>query len=196
MSTVPNRRDDRAEPLDLSPPTGAGSAGRLLGRRSMLLGGTAAVLLAVTACTPTTPATRRTVTVTTGAPPPPDPMGGLVAVTRLHTLRLAGAMAALTKDKTHLPVVTALHADRQAHLTGLISEWKRTNPTDAGQAAAQSAQPISVGTDATAIYGALRSDAAAGQQQFTDAMLTESRYRAALFGSIAACLASHRTVLS
>ena len=187
-------RPDALRPVE-SPRSGfATSGGRPIGRRALLAGGAGAVALLAGACTQTT-GTRRTVIVTTGAPPPPDPMGGLVAVTRLHTFRLAGAMAALAKDKTRLPVVTAVHADRESHLTALLAEWKRTNPTDAARAAAVPAQTVDVGTNATAIYGALSSDAANAQQQFTDALLYESRYRAALFASIVACLVTHQTVL-
>jgi hypothetical protein len=47
-----------------------------------------------------------------------------------------------------------------------------------------------------AIISAVRGDAATAQVQFTDAISSASRYRAAMFGSIAAALASHRAVLA
>ena len=47
-----------------------------------------------------------------------------------------------------------------------------------------------------AIISAVRGDAATAQVQFTDAVSNASRYRAAMFGSIAASLASHRAVLA
>ena len=42
----------------------------------------------------------------------------------------------------------------------------------------------------------MRGDAATAQVQFTDAISSASRYRAALYGSIAAALATHRAVLA
>ena len=46
------------------------------------------------------------------------------------------------------------------------------------------------------IISAVRGDAATAQVQFTDAISSATRYRAALYGSIAASLASHRAVLA
>jgi hypothetical protein len=43
---------------------------------------------------------------------------------------------------------------------------------------------------------AVRGDAATAQVQFTDAISTASRYRATMYGTIAASLASHRAVLA
>jgi hypothetical protein len=126
-----------------------------------------------------------------------DPINGLIATTRLHLLRLEAAIAA---DPTDAPRLTPLLDDRRAQLAALEAEFARTNPVASGAAAASSAPPaagtVTMPDTPEAIISAVRGDAATAQVQFTDALSVASRYRAALFGSIAASLASHRAVLA
>jgi hypothetical protein len=130
-----------------------------------------------------------------------DPINGLIATTRLHLLRLDAAIAA---DPTDAPRLTPLRDDRQAQLTALEAEYARVNPasTDTAGAtgtpagAAPTAGSVALPDSPEAIISAVRGDAATAQVQFTDATSSASRYRAALFGSIAAALASHRAVLA
>ena len=129
-----------------------------------------------------------------------DPINGLIATTRLHLLRLDAAIAADQADAARL---TPLRDDRQAQLTALEAEFARVNPSPSASATA-AVSPDSTSPSATivmpdtpeAIISAVRGDAATAQVQFTDAVSSASRYRAAMFGSIAAALASHRAVLA
>jgi len=127
-----------------------------------------------------------------------DPINGLIATTRLHLLRLDAAIAADQADAARL---TPLRDDRQAHLTALEAEFARVNPAAVSSSAAAPAStpagaPIVMPDTPEAIISAVRGDAATAQVQFTDAVSSASRYRAAMFGSIAAALASHRAVLA
>ena len=126
-----------------------------------------------------------------------DPINGLIATTRLHLLRLDAAIAA---DPTDAPRLTPLRDDRQAQLTALEAEFARVNPVASGTSVASSAPPaagaVTMPDTPEAIISAVRGDAATAQVQFTDAVSNASRYRAAMFGSIAASLASHRAVLA
>ena len=126
-----------------------------------------------------------------------DPINGLIATTRLHLLRLDAAIAADQADAARL---TPLRDDRQAQLTALEAEFARVNPTAASVAATPTAAPpaatIVMPDSPEEIISAVRGDAATAQVQFTDAVASASRYRAAMFGSIAAALASHRAVLA
>ncbi len=128
-----------------------------------------------------------------------DPINGLIATTRLHLLRLDAAIAA---DPTDAPRLTPLRDDRQAQLSALEAELARVNPASTdptGTATPSSAAPtgaVALPDSPEAIISAVRGDAATAQVQFTDATSSASRYRAALFGSIAAALASHRAVLA
>ncbi len=129
-----------------------------------------------------------------------DPISGLIATTRLHILRLDAAIAA---DQGDAGKLTPLRADRQAHLDALTAEYARTNPNDpnataAGTsgASAPASGAVTLPSSPEAIVSAVRGDAATAQVQFTDAISTASRYRAAMYGTIAASLASHRAVLA
>jgi len=127
-----------------------------------------------------------------------DPINGLIATTRLHLLRLNAAIAA---DATDAPRLTPLRDNRQEQLSALEAEYARVNPTDPAATAVSSAAALPTGSvtlpDAPEeIVSAVRGDAATAQVQFTDALSSASRYRAALYGSIAASLASHRAVLA
>ena len=126
-----------------------------------------------------------------------DPINGLIATTRLHLLRLYAAIAADQADAARL---TPLRDDRQAQLTALEAEFARVNPSPSASATAAASTPagaaIVMPDTPEAIISAVRGDAATAQVQFTDAVSSASRYRAAMFGSIAAALASHRAVLA
>jgi hypothetical protein len=135
------------------------------------------------------------------APAVSDPITGLIATTRLHVLRLEAAIAAFPDQA---PLLTPLRDDRAAQLAGLEAEYARVNPlaTGASPAAAPTAPTvpasgqIAVPPSPEAAISSIRGDAATAQVQFTDAVANASRYRAALYGSIAATLASHRAILA
>ena len=165
-------------------------------RRVVFAGAGSVAALATAACKPFSTTTRITQTVTAAPAPQTDPMLTLIAVTRLHIVRLTNAMAA---DRSLVARLTPLRADRKAHLAALIDDLARTSPQ---AAAAEKAKPVADKTlsvpkgGAAALLAGMRSDAAVAQEAFTDAMAQASRYRAALFASIAACLATHRTALT
>ncbi len=135
-----------------------------------------------------------TVTLNPGAL---DPINGLIATTRLHLIRLNAAIAA---DKADAARLTPLRDDRQAQLTALEKEYARVNPSASGApnsgAAAPTTGAVTLPENPEEIISAVRGDAATAQVQFTDAISAATRYRAALYGSIAASLASHRAVLA
>jgi hypothetical protein len=169
--------------------------GTPISRRSLLVGAGALALLTGCSYFGTDEPPAPTVVSTPAAL---DPINGLIATTRLHLLRLDAAIAA---DQTDAARLTALRADRQAHLTALEAEFARANPAAAsGSATAAASAPatasIVMPDTPEAIISAVRGDAATAQVQFTDAISSASRYRAAMFGSIAAALASHRAVLA
>lgn len=194
---------DRVQPADSNAsaaPTAGSSAlvgparDGALGRRALLAGAGGSALLLTAGCNPFSQTiTTRTVTAT--APPPSDPMDGLIATTRLHLLRVRAAVAT---DKTDAARLTGLQKDRQAHLDALIAEQNRTLPRSTGPGASAplpTAGAIGLPNDVKLILGVIRTDAADAQQKFIDSIGLVSRYRAALFASIAACLATHRVVL-
>jgi len=174
--------------------------GAPISRRTLLFGVgglSAAALLSATGCgyfgsdEPPAPSVVAT-------PAALDPINGLIATTNLHLLRLDAAIAA---DPTDAPRLTPLRDDRRTQLTALEAEFARRNPSGVGTvtssaAAAPPAGTITMPDTPEAIISAVRGDAATAQVQFTDATSSASRYRAALFGSIAAALASHRAVLA
>ena len=178
----------------------ANAPGAPISRRTLLFGVgglSAAALLSATGCgyfgSDEPPAPSVVVT-----PAALDPINGLIATTNLHLLRLDAAIAA---DPTDAPRLTPLRDDRQAQLTALEAEFARMNPSGAAAATspavtAPPAATITMPDTPEAIISAVRGDAATAQVQFTDATSSASRYRAALFGSIAAALASHRAVLA
>jgi len=167
----------------------------VLARRTLVMGAGTAALLATAGCNPfatTAPITR---TVTAAPPAVADPIAILIATTRLHMVRLTNAVAA---DKALAARLTPIRNDRLAHLTALIDELARTSPRGAaGEKAKPTADPaIQVPSGGVVqVLAGMRTDAAQAQGMFTDAFGLASRYRAALFGSIAACLASHREAL-
>ena len=127
-----------------------------------------------------------------------DPINGLIATTRLHLLRLDAAIAA---DQADAPRLTPLRDDRYAHLDGAGGgvpagepgglRHGRADATAAPTSAASAPPPqIELPDTPEEIVSSVRGDAATAQVQFTDAISSASRYRAALYGSIAAALAT------
>ncbi len=144
-----------------------------------------------------TPTTR---TVIQEAPPPVDPIVTLIATTRLHLARIDAALAAIAADAAGVAKLTPIRADRAAHLAALVTEQARTSNPDGSVSASASgaaAGPpqIEMPADATAAIAAIRVDAENAQVQFTDGVAATAKYRSAIFASISACLASHRSVL-
>lgn len=181
----------------------ATASGQPISRRALLLGAGsigAVTLLSAAGCSyfgtdePAAPTVELT-------PASLDPINGLIATTRLHLLRLNAAIGADAADAARL---TPLRDDRQAQLTALEAEYTRMHPSDPAATGLASATATAAPTSAAvplpdspeAIISSVRGDAATAQVQFTDAISAASRYRAALYGSIAASLASHRAVLA
>ena len=168
--------------------------GTPISRRSLFVGAGALALLTGCSYFGTDEPAAPTVVATPAAL---DPINGLIATTRLHLLRLDAAIAADQADAARL---TPLRDDRQAQLTALEAEFARVNPSPSASATAAASTPagaaIVMPDTPEAIISAVRGDAATAQVQFTDAVSSASRYRAAMFGSIAAALASHRAVLA
>lgn len=160
-----------------------------------MVGAGTAALLASAGCNPFSTPTRITQTVTAAAAPVADPIPTLIATTRLHLVRLTNS---ITADKSLTARLTPLRNDLQAHLTALITEFARTSPqAAAAQKAAPTTDPTIPVPDSTVlILAGMAADATQAQGLFTDAVPLATRYRAALFGSIAACLASHRVALA
>ena len=153
-------------------------------------------LVATAGCNPFSTTTRITQTVTAGPAAAVDVLPTLIATTRLHLVRLSNAMVA---DRALQARLTPLRTDRQAHLTALIAELGRTSPAGAAAEKKKPTADKAVGVPsggAAALLAGMRSDAASAQGIFTDALAQTSRYRAALFASVAACLASHRVALA
>lgn len=166
----------------------------VLARRALMASAGTAALLATAGCNPFSTQPKITRTVTAALPPTADSTPILVATTRLHLVRLTNAIAA---DPALAGRLTPIREDRRAHLNALIAELGRTSPQ---AAAAEKEKPtadptIAVPSAAVLLLAAVRSDATQAQGMFIDALSLASKYRAALFGSIAACLASHREAL-
>lgn len=174
-----------------SPDTAASRPGRGgIARRSLLTAAGAGALLLTAGCNPFS-TSRTTRTVTAEAPPPVDPMDTLIATTRLHLLRLEASLdlgAATTKK------LTPLRNDRRQHLQVLLDEQARVNRTEP-QPLVEPGQTVPAPETAGDAIESAAADAADAQEFFGDQIANVSRYRAAMFASIAACLAGHRVVL-
>ena len=172
---------------------------RPIGRRSFLTGVGAAGVLALSGCS-VFGGDAPTVTSVVEAPPPVDPIETLIATTRLHLARLDATITSLGGDPASVALITPLRADRAAHLEALRTEEARGN----GSVLAESSDPavpagtpaLEVSNDVTTALDTIRSDAENAQLQFSDGVVATGPYRAALFASISACLATHRSVLA
>lgn len=170
-----------------------------IGRRTFLTGVGAAGAVALSGCS-VFGGDAPTVTSLVEAPPPVDPIETLTATTRLHLARLDATLTALAADAASVALLTPLRADRAAHLEALRTEEARgagsviatTDSSGSGSATPS----LEVSADPTTAISTIRSDAENAQLQFTDGVVATGQYRAALFASISACLATHRSVLS
>ena len=162
-------------------------------RRALLGSAGASVLLLAAGCNPFS-AAPKTLTVTAAAPPPTDPLEALIAKIKLHVLHLDGAIAGKAFDAA---VLAAVRTDRIAHLSAVQAEYDRSQGVTPSPSASAPSGSVTMPEGKDAIMAVVRQDAGDAQLTFTDAMSkTSTRYRAALFGSIAACLATHREVLT
>jgi hypothetical protein len=152
----------------------------------------ASALLAVAGCNPFSTA-GKTLTVTTEAPPPTAPMLGLIYKTRLHVQRL---VTAVRTDKRDATVLLMLLNDRKAHLEALQQEYDRSVGQTSTSGPPVPTTGVTMPTDPDEVIATIRGDAGDAQVMFTDAMSTAGRYRAQLYASIAACVATHRAVLA
>lgn len=173
-----------------------------LSRRAFLGAAGIGALVAVSGCTPFSTG-KQTVTVTapatspTAPPPSPAELLGLVFTTRLHVQSLTDAIAT---DKRDAALFAMLLADRKAHLTVLEAEYQRQfgspAPIQSPTAPASSSASGGSATDPDEVLGRIRGDASTAQIKFTDALAGATRFQAQIYGSIAACVATHRMVLS
>lgn len=160
-------------------------------RRAVLAAAGAAVVLASTGCTAFS-STKTTRTVVATAPPPIDPMDTLIAMTRLHLLRLVAGIKLGGDAAKKLP---PLRDDRIAHLQRLLQEQARVNRS-AEAPLTQAGLTVPPASSTAAAISAAAQDAADAQLAFSDQLGNVSKYRAELFASISACLSTHRVVLS
>jgi hypothetical protein len=135
------------------------------------------------------------------APPPVDPIETLIATTRLHLARLDATLTTFAADAATVALLTPLRADRAAHLDALRTEDARGNGSVIADTPGPSATPggapaLEISPDVTTAIDTIRSDAENAQLQFSDGVVATGPYRAALFASISACLATHRSVLT
>ena len=173
---------------------------RPIGRRSFLTGVGAAGVVALSGCS-VFGGDAPTVTSVVEAPPPVDPIETLIATTRLHLARLDATIISLGGDPASVALITPLRADRAAHLEALRTEDARGSgsvPAESSDPSAPAAgtQAVEVSNDVTTALDTIRSDAENAQLQFSDGVVATGAYRAALFASISACLATHRSVLT
>ena len=168
-----------------------------MGRRGFLGVAATAAALTLSGCSLFGGGSPTTRTVVQTAPPPVDPMLTLIATTRLHLARLDAAITAVAADPPTVALFTQLRADRAAHLAALEAEQDRgAGVTESSDSSAGGSIPaLEVPSDVDAAKAIVRTDAENAQVQFNDGVVATGRYRAALFASIAACLASHRSVL-
>jgi hypothetical protein len=170
---------------------------RPLTRRALLGATGVAVLAALAGCNPfsSAPATITVTAPTTTALPPQTPtvLLGLLFTTRLHVANLKAAIAV---DKRDAALLTLLLKDRTAHLAALEKEYARRFGTPPAPETAAPATTAAQSDDPDEVIGRIRGDASTAQNKFTDALSGASRFQAQLYGSIAACVATHRMVLA
>lgn len=163
---------------------------RLPRRTFFAVAGGAALPLAA-ACNPFGSSTRTTTTVTAAAPPPIDALPNLIATTRFHLVRIEAAIAS---DAQTGRTLADIRDDRAAHLTALEEELTRTTGVTTDPAPSDAAEQVGVPADPLDVLTQIRADAANAQLLFNDALIGCPPFRAALYASISACLASHRAV--
>ena len=120
-------------------------------------------------------------------------MENLIATTQLHLLRLNAAVAkgGQLAANAHSPArATGRPTSRRS-----ARNWPAPTRTSPAANGTTPTGTVAIPEDDDAIITMVRDDAGNAQVQFTDALGTVSRYRAELLASIAASLATHRTVL-
>lgn len=142
---------------------------------------------------PTTITVTAPSTTTSQAPANPTVLLGLIFTTRLHVANLTAAIAVDARDAA---VLTMLLNDRSAHLTALENEYTRQFGTAPSADTTAPSTTSAQSDDPDEVIGRIRGDASTAQNKFTDALATASRFQAQLYGSIAACVATHRMVLA
>jgi hypothetical protein len=96
-------------------------------------------------------------------------------------------------------VANALAADRATHATALRAELHRVQPTSVPPHAAPPAPPAApppVSPDKATAQAALTQAMRAAQDEAAELVITLPGYRAALLASVAACCATHVTLLT
>jgi hypothetical protein len=156
------------------------------------------VLAAIAGCnpfgnTPTTITVTAPSTTTPQAPANPTVLLGLIFTTRLHVANLTTAIAV---DQRDAALLAMLLKDRKAHLTALENEYARQFGTPPATETTAPQTTSSQSDDPDEVIGRIRGDASTAQNRFTDALAGASRFQAQLYGSIAACVATHRMVLA
>jgi hypothetical protein len=121
-------------------------------------------------------------------------------------LALAAAQLVAHADAGLAATAKTLAADRLAHATTLRAELRRVRPgvpsisasppTAASPGAPPPASPSPVNPDPASTRSALTRAMHAAQDEATALVLTLPGYRAALLASVAACCATHATLLS
>jgi hypothetical protein len=150
----------------------------MISRRAALRLGALAALAPVVACTPE-PA----------APPPPDPLAELAARARADA-ELATAIGAA--NPALAAAATEIAQARTEHATVLQAEVDRERPPVSSTSRKPPAAPDVPADGATALVDAMT----AAEKQAADLVPSVPRYRAGILGSVAACCASLRVVLT
>lgn len=163
------------------------------GRRMFLTGVGVVALSTTAACNPFASPTRTTTTVTAAVPVEVDPLPNLIATSRFHLIRIDAAIKA---DKTVAAQLKDIRIDRREHVLALEAEYRRSTGLKPEGTPAGAVNAIKVPEDPVDSLARIRADAADAQLLFNDALIAATRFRAALYGSVSACLASHRAVLA
>jgi hypothetical protein len=129
-------------------------------------------------------------------PEEPDP---LESPARRAEADAALATAVAGMHSTLAAVANALAADRATHATALRAELHRVQPTSVPPHAAPPAPPAApppVSPDKATAQAALTQAMRAAQDEAAELVITLPGYRAALLASVAACCATHVTLLT
>jgi hypothetical protein len=177
------------------------SQARLSRRRVLAAGASTAALVlagpaALSGCTSSAP-----------VPEQPDPLEAPARRAEADAAQaLAAAQLVTHADSGLAAAAKALAADRMAHATTLWAELRRVRPTMAPSVAASPtvpppgapppASPSPANPDLAGTRSALTRAMHAAQDEAAALVLTLPGYRAALLASVAACCATHATLLS
>jgi type IV secretory pathway VirB10-like protein len=158
-------------------------------RRRVLAAGASTAALFVAG-----PAALAGCTASAPGPEEPDP---LEAPARRAEADAALATAVAGMHSTLAAVANALAADRATHATALRTELHRVQPIPPSAAPpAPPAAPPPVSPDKATAQAALTQAMRAAQDEAAGLVITLPGYRAALLASVAACCATHLTLLT